>query len=99
MTIDGYSGKSLDVELPSDIDFATECDKEFGTSEGSYWMWTPLESDQNNVYAQGPGERRHISILDVESKRLILMHNDYNTTLAPDQDAAQAVFDSIEITP
>ncbi|HEX5014831.1 MAG TPA: hypothetical protein VFV72_11815 [Candidatus Limnocylindrales bacterium] len=99
VTIDGYTGKQLDVELPSDIDVATECDKEAGTSEGSYWMWTPLEADGNNVYAQGPGERRHISIVDVEGDRLILMHNDYAGTSDADVAAAQAVFDSIEINP
>lgn len=99
VTLGGYSGMTMDVQLPSDIDFAAECDKLAGASEGTYFMWAVPDERQGNIFAQGPGERRRLWILDVDGKPIIVMRDWYEQTSAGDQAAAQAVVDSIEITP
>jgi hypothetical protein len=100
VSVDGYFGKQLDIELPSDIDFATACDKATGTATGSYFVWaTPEITSGNDLYAQGPGERRRLRILDVAGTRIIAMNNFYAGTAQADLDEAQAVIDSISITP
>jgi hypothetical protein len=97
VSLGGYSGKRLDIQLPDEIDFATECDKELGSSTGTYWMWTPT-GDGNNLWAD-PGERRRLNIVDVDGLRLVIMAWDYAGTSEADKAAVQAVIDSIEITP
>jgi len=91
-TLAGYSGKQMDIQLPSDVEFAT-CD------EGSYWVWSDGDSGGSNIYAQGPGERRRLWILDVEGTRLVIFRNFYAGTTAADLAEAQAIIESIVITP
>ncbi len=44
VTLAGYSGKYVDLQVPSDITACT----------GAYYPWDP------NIYAQGPGHRWHL---------------------------------------
>jgi hypothetical protein len=99
VSLGGYSGMTMDIELPSDTDFASECDKSAGAAEGAYFIWAVPDERQGNMYAQEPGERRRLWILDVEGKPIIILRGFNATTSAGDQAAAQAVIDSIEITP
>jgi len=98
VAVDGYFGKQLDVQLPSDVDFAS-CDSVVGKADGDYFLWGTPEASGNNLYAQGPGERRRLRILDVDGTRIVILHNFYAGTAQADLDEAQAVIDSISITP
>jgi hypothetical protein len=95
VTIDGYRGKQLDLQLPLDVDPST-CDKVDGIP--SYLVWGP-DIDGSDLYAQGPGSRWHLRIVDVAGTRVIVSVGDYAGTSAPDQAAAQAMVDSIQFAP
>jgi hypothetical protein len=84
VALGGYSGLRMDLQLPSDIDFAT-CD------EGQFWVW------ESAPYAQGPGNQWHLWILDVEGTRVVVLAEDFATTPEEDRAEMQAIIDSIEI--
>ena len=98
VVIDGYAGKQLDLQLPSDIDFGL-CDKFPGDTNGTYHVLTPPLGSDASMYAQGRGNRWHLKIIDVDGARIIVKILDYAGTSAQDQAAAQAIVDSIQITP
>ena len=85
VTLAGYSGKYVDLQLPADV---TTC-----KPNGEFWPFEP------GVYAQGPSHRWHLWILDVEGLRVVIQSMDYPTT--PPQQVAelQAIVDSIQIDP
>lgn len=93
ITIDGHPGKQVDLQLPSDLDFAS-CDKETGDQDGTYFPLTPPAP----VYAQGPGNRWHLRIVDVGGTRLIVAVMDYERTPADVQAKAQTIIDSIQFS-
>jgi hypothetical protein len=84
VAVDGYTGLRMDLQLPSDIDFAT-CD------EGQFWVWDA------GPYAQGPGNQWHLWILDVEGVRVVVLAEDFTTTPEEDRAEMQEIIDSIEI--
>ena len=84
VTQGGYSGKYLDLQIPSDISKCTN---------GGYYPWEP------GIYAQGPSQRWHIWILDVSGIRVVILTTDYAGTSAADRAALQAIVDSIQIQP
>ncbi|HEX9092784.1 MAG TPA: hypothetical protein VF902_02260 [Coriobacteriia bacterium] len=86
VTLGGYSGKRMDLQLPSDVDFGA-CD------DAAFWVWEP------GPYAQGPGNRWHLWILDVDGARVVILAQDFVTTSAQDQAELQAIVDSIQIEP
>jgi hypothetical protein len=93
VTIDGHPGKQLDLRLPLDSSFAS-CDKEKGDTNGNYFVFTypaPL-------YAQGPGNRWHLSVIDVNGSRLIVVSFDYAGTPADVQADARTIVDSIKFS-
>jgi hypothetical protein len=96
VTIGGYAGKQLVLQLPSDVDFAATCDKETGDPDGHYLPFSGLNA---GLYAQGQGNRWTVSIVDVGGTRLIVVVLDYVGTSAADQAAARAIIDSLVITP
>lgn len=98
VVIDGYAGKQVDLQLPSDIDFGL-CDKVKGESNGDYYVLTSSAEAGGGMYAQGRGNRWHLNIIDVDGARIIVAILDYAGTPAEDQAAAQAIVDSIQITP
>ena len=83
VTLAGYAGKSLDLQIPSDISACTD----------NYWPWEP------GFYAQGPSQRWHLWILDVNGTRVVILTTDYAGTSAADRTALQAIVDSIQIQP
>lgn len=95
VTIGGYAGRKLDIQLPSDFDFAT-CDIVTGTSDGVYFVFSGQES---GLFAQGRGNRWQVNVLDVAGKRTILVVNDYAGTPPADRATAQAIVDSMKINP
>jgi hypothetical protein len=86
VTLDGYSGKRLDLQLPSDLDPATCNYDEFFVWEGS-------------PFSQGPANRWHLWILDVEGARVVIFTEDFAGTPPEDQAELQAIVDSIHIEP
>lgn len=90
VTLGGFSGKRIDVQVPAGLDLAT-CD------DGQFWVWAV--ADGQTLYAQGPEGRFHLWILDVLGTRVIVMTHDFPGTPADDQAELQAIVDSMRIEP
>ena len=89
VTLAGYSGKYLDLQVPADI---SKCEVEPGTSEPPiYRPWEP------GIYAQGPGQRWHMWVLDVDGVRVVVQSFDYAGTSAAHRAELQAIVNSIRI--
>ena len=84
VTLGGYSGKRIDLQLPHDI---SSCDN------GEFFPW------EGSIYAQGPGNRWHLWILDVEGYRSVITSTDYAGTSEENRAEQQAIIDSIQIEP
>jgi hypothetical protein len=84
VTLAGYSGKYLDLQLPADV---SQC------TDDQFWPFEP------GVYAQGPSHRWHLWILDVEGVRVVIQSMDYASTTPQHRDELQAIVDSITIDP
>lgn len=84
VVVDGYAGKQVGLLLPSDIDFAT-CDT------GRFWVW------EGAPYAQGPGNRWDLRILNVGGTRVVILAEDFAGTPAGVQSELDAIVDSIRI--
>ena len=82
--VDGYSGKRLDLQLPSDVDFAT-CDS------GEFWVWDA------GPYAQGVGNHWQVTIVDVDGTRVVILAHDFADTPASTKAELQNVVASIQI--
>lgn len=89
VTIGGFAGKRVDVQLPSG-----ECDTQDGN--GVYYVFGGREG---GVYAQGDGSHWQVSIVDVDGTRLIAALFSYAGTSAADLSAGQEIVDSVVITP
>jgi hypothetical protein len=83
VTLGGFSGKYLDLQVPSDISACPE----------SYYPWVPA------FYAQGPNHRWHIWSLDVDGVRVVIQNGDFAGTLPGDLAEMHAIIDSIQIQP
>jgi hypothetical protein len=96
VTIDGFVGQELEIQVPVDVPLGT-CDVEKGdTTNGHYIVFSGLDG---GLYAQGPGNRWHMHILDIDGTRLIIVTLSYEGTPQADLDAAQAIVDSMQFTP
>ena len=89
VTIGGFAGKRVDLELPSG-----ECDTLDGN--GVYIVFGGRDGYE---YAQGDGSHWQISIVDVAGTRLIAALFSYAGTSAADLSAGQAIVDTLVITP
>lgn len=83
VTLDGYHGKYVDLQVPADISACPQ----------SYLPWEP------GLYAQGPGNRWHLWVLDVDGVRVVIQTLDYATTPPEVQAKLKAMVDSIQIEP
>jgi hypothetical protein len=83
VTLGGYSGKYMDLQVPSDISACPD----------SYYPWAPA------FYAQGPNHRWHIWSLDVEGVRVVIQSGDFAATLPDDLAEMHRIIDSIQIEP
>jgi hypothetical protein len=84
ITLAGFAGKRVDLELPSD----------FGTCGFEDYVPWP-----GSPYAQGPGNLWHVWMLDVEGTRVVVMTNNFDGTSAEDRAEQQAILDSLRIEP
>jgi len=80
VTLDGYSGKYLDLQVPLDL---SDC--------AQYYVWEP------GIYAQGPGHRWHIWILDVDGVRVVMTAYDYAETTPERRAQLASIVDSIDL--
>jgi hypothetical protein len=92
VTLDGYSGKYFDLRVPADI---SNCETEPGNPSSGpiYRPWEP------GIYAQGPGHRWHLWVLDVDGVRVVVQSMDYAGTPEQRRTELQAMVDSIQIEP
>jgi len=100
----GFSGQLMTLTLPSDLDFST-CTNDGGdpaaraANVGGFFVWQSDQSGGSNVYAQGPGNRFHLWILDVNGARRVVLTHDFAGTTPQHRAELQAILDSIVITP
>ncbi len=93
VTIDGYAGKELELQLP-DGSF-TKCDKDDPDDPGGH----VFVFSGPGLYAQGPANRWHLYILDVEGARLIAVILSYAQTPQTDLDLARNIIETLDINP
>ena len=93
VTLGGFPGKALDLELSPDI---SECDVEGGVDPRRF-VFSGAESRGFTV--MGEATRSQVSIVDVNGVRLIAVLMSYPGTSDADLTAAQAILDSLVITP
>ena len=86
-TIDGFSGKELQMTIPN-VAFAT-CD------QGEFRSW--ISSDGGARFHQGPGEHSRIWILDVNGERILIFSRDFPGTSAQDKAELDQIMESIRI--
>jgi hypothetical protein len=84
VTLAGFSGKYIDLQLPADVEQCTDA---------TFWPYEP------GVYAQGPSHQWHLWILDVNGIRVVIQSMDYPSTSADQQAELQAIVSSIQIEP
>ena len=83
VTLDGYSGKQVELQLPSDFDASCRRDE--------YYVF------EGGPYPQGPDNRWHLWILDVEGSRLVIFGHDFPGTPASIRAGIQSIVNSVEI--
>ena len=66
---------------------------------GGYFVWQSHERGGANVFAQGPGDRFHVRVLDVAGTRVVVLTQDFAGTSAADLATMQAIVDSVEFVP
>lgn len=93
VTIDGYAGKELELQLPDDP--YTACDKDDPNDSGGH----VFVFSGPGLYAQGPANRWHLYILDVDGTRLIAVILSYAKTPQTDLDLARNVIKTMNINP
>jgi hypothetical protein len=94
VTIDGYAGQELELQLPEEPQYAT-CDKDDpADSDGHVFVFAGA-----GLYAQGQANIWHLYILDVGGTRLIAVVLSYAGTPQADLDTAQNVIDTMDISP
>jgi len=93
VTIDGYAGQELELQLPYHP--FTSCDKDDPADSGGH----AFVFSGSGLYAQGPGNRWHLYVLDVEGARLIAVILSYAHTPQPDLDLARNVIETLDINP
>ena len=84
VTLGGYSGTYVDLQVPSDI---SACN--------AYFPW----EGGRGLFAQGNGHRWHLWIIDVDGVRVVVQTGDYAGTAPQRQAELRAIVDSIRITP
>ncbi len=94
VTLDGFAGQRLDLELPTDH---IACDREADTIERRYLVFTGDEGGGFTAMADAPHSQ--LSIVDVDGARLIVVLMSHPGTSGEDLSAAQGILDSLVITP
>jgi hypothetical protein len=91
VTIDGYTGQELTLQLPNDP--FTECDKDDPADTGGH----AFVFSGPGLYAQGPANRWHLYILDADGTRLIAVILSYAHTPRSDLNLARHIIETLDI--
>lgn len=83
VTLGGYAGQRIDLQLPSDLSACTG---------GEFYPW------QGSAYAQGPDNRWHLWIIDVEGTRVVVLAQDFPGTPADDRAEMLGIVNSIQFS-
>jgi hypothetical protein len=102
-TVGGFSGRQIDILMPSDIDFAS-CTNNGGdpsvpAGTGGYFIWQSQSRGGANVFAQGPGNRFHVRVLDVAGTRVVVLTEDFPGTSPANLARMDAIVGSLEFSP
>lgn len=81
--LDGHAGKRLDIQFPATL----ACENQY------------IFAEPKGLYANGPGNRWRVWLLDVEGQTAVVVLLDYAATPAADRTAAERAIASIRITP
>jgi hypothetical protein len=92
VTLAGYAGKYFDLQVPADISMC-EAEPNNPSSGPIYRPWEP------GIYAQGPGHRWHLWVVDVDGVRVVVQSMDYAGTSEERRTELAAIVDSIQIEP
>jgi hypothetical protein len=91
---------SLDVTQPVDVTLAGYDGKYLDLTVpddiGACGSYQPISA---HIYAQGPGQRWHMWVLDVDGVRVLVETNDYAGTSPQRLAEIEAILDSLVITP
>jgi len=90
VTIDGYSGKELDLQMPDGS--YDHCDKDDPNDSGGH-----VFVFGSGLYTQGPANRWHLYILDADGTRLIAVILSYAKTPQKDLDTATNIIQTMAI--
>jgi len=93
VTIDGYTGKELELQLPNDS--FDSCDKDNPADAGGH----AFVFSGPGVYAQRPANRWHLYIVNVDGARLIAGVLSYAKTPHSELDRARNVIETLDINP
>jgi len=93
VTIDRYTGKELEIQLPGDP--YTKCDKDDPSDPGGH----EFVFSGPGLYAQGRANRWHLYLLDVEGTRLIAVILSYAKTPQTDLELARHIIETLDINP
>ena len=94
VTVDGYSGKSVELTVATDV---ATCPADIGEDPLSgFWLWASPDGDRK--YA-GSDETYRIYAVDVDGQRLTFFARTPAGIMAGDRDELQAIIDSIGIEP
>jgi hypothetical protein len=93
----GLPARRLDLQLPT-TDFAAACDNVSSDPSGSYFVFTG-HTGEASLYAQGPGARWQVTVLQVGGSRVVVVLDDYAATAPADRSAAEAIIDSMVFAP
>ncbi|HSO28756.1 MAG TPA: hypothetical protein VLS28_02525 [Candidatus Sulfomarinibacteraceae bacterium] len=96
ITLGGFQGTELELQLPGD-DVLSTCDREpGGDPKGLFFVFS---GEGAGWYSQGPDSRWRLFIVDVDGTRLIALISYFPGTPQADVAAAQAIVESLEFTP
>ena len=94
VTLAGYSGKKVDLSVPTDFDKST-CDSLLYKT----WLEGGPNGGGDGGYVYGPGQRNTVYILDVNGTPLVIDTMYQPTATAADKAELQAVIDSVSFEP
>jgi hypothetical protein len=80
----GFRGVQIDLQLPSDLDFAS-------CQEGQFWVWDAAP------YAQGPANRWRLWILDVDGTTAVILAEDFPGTAPQLKADLQSMIQSMKV--
>ena len=98
VTIGGYSGTRVDIVAPTEP-FAGQTNDAPDCDEGAYRFWSTAQYGERGIYVQGPADRWHTNILDVDGRRLVIVARDFAGTSPADRADMDAIIDSFVIEP